>query len=317
MKRTALLSFVVAMLVAFVTSGICQQLSGDPASRVERLTAMYDFANWPGKDGLVRDGFKIGADVLPPELELVRAGDPRAYVDPDSGYLNVRRRYIITRADRTGRITVDVTVAGTCVQAQERLIGLLVNTSMAQPPLIPKGAEYGLDLSDVCFVLPGKDGGFTAAMWVRNNVLVRIAAHIDDMRPFVEELARALDAAISRRATFKTYAECVSRPVITGVARVTGSEEVQRLEVDWKAVETEVPQGEKVEYVPSHRLFPKGKLKGRGWPSYQVAISESNLMGFPLSGAAAWKTNGPRGDKVNTEVDAFLKTVERPAGPKL
>ncbi len=150
-------------------------------------------------------------------------------------------------------------------------------------------------------------------MWVRNNVLVRVSAQTIDIGASVEQLARALDAAISGRATFKSYAECASRPVITGVAKVSGSEEVQRLEVDWKAVAITAPQGEEVVYFPSHRVFAKERVRGRGWPSYQVAISESNLMGFPISRAAEWKTNGPRSSEVNAEVNAFLKTMARPA----
>ncbi len=272
--------------------------------RREELKALYDFAHWPGKDGPVRDGFKVDASLLPEGLvfRYVSLADPGVTAKGD--WLGVYRWYEVTNVDGSGSLNIDVAVMETCAQAQERVIEVFVGSSKPQPPLFCRGGQYGLDLGDVCFAGRQRDGYFHSVMWVRNNVFVRMWASTDDLYPLVEPLARALDAAILQRATFKTYAECASRPVITAVERVTGSEEGPRIEADWKAVELENPRQEEI------RLWPF-QIPGTG-VIFQVAVSESNLIGFPLPGLVPWKWVSPGYEEKNATINAFLQKYQRP-----
>jgi hypothetical protein len=272
--------------------------------RRDELKALYDFAHWPRQDGPVRDGFKVDASVLPEGLILHRISDAPPVVSAERDWLGVSRGYQLTNPDGTGSLSVDVAVMETCAQAQERVIEVFVGSSKPQPPLFGRGGQYGLDLGDVCFAGRQRDGYFHSVMWVRNNVFVRMWASTDDLYPLVEPLARALDAAILQRATFKTYAECASRPVITAVQRVTGSEEGPRIEADWKAVELDNPRQEEI------RLWPF-QIPGTG-VIFQVGVSESNLIGFPLPGLVPWKWVSPGYEQKNATINAFLQKYQRP-----
>ena len=44
-----------------------------------------------------------------------------------------------------------------------------------------------------------------------------------------------------------------------------------------------------------------------------IAVSESNLVGFPVPGIAKWKDNAPNAEEVNAKIDAFLARFEHPA----
>ncbi len=286
-------------------------------ANVKRLTKLYDFANWPGKDGGIRDGFKMDPSILPEGLVFKRIPVPGAGIDRATGLLSAGRGYVLTRGDGGGQLRIHVSVAETCDQAQERLIRSLVNTQMRQPPLTPRGAEHGLDIGDICFARRRQDGNFHSVTWVRNNIFVRMWAGVEDMRPFVEPLARALDAGILKRPTFKTYVECASRPVITRVARVTLAGLEAGLAVKWQAVEVHDPQGEEVVFVPSQSVLRSrdsvGLVRDWGGATFHIAVNESNLIGFPLPGIAEWKQNGPEPEEVNARINAFLKKFEQPS----
>jgi len=286
-------------------------------ANVKRLTKLYDFANWPGKDGGIRDGFKVDPSILPEGLVFKRIPVPGAGIDRATGLLSAGRSYVLTRGDGGGQLRIHVSVAETCDQAQGRLIQSLVNTQMRQPPLTPRGAEYGLDIGDICFARRGQDGNFQSVTWVRNNIFVRMWSGVDDMRPFVEPLARALDAGILKRPTFKTYVECASRPVITRVARVTLAGLEAGLAVKWQAVEVHDPQGEEVVLKDSRSVLRSrdsvGSVREWGGITFHIAVNESNLVGFPLPGAAEWKQNGPEPEEVNARINAFLKKFEQPS----
>ena len=303
------------MLIPIVILAVCSVAGASRAgiveslTRVSDLTSQYDFSNWPGKNGPVRDGFGIVANTVPSGWKVSQTDRPIAVVDPDSGELSVSRRYLIGREVGSARVQAEVTVAGTCSQAQDRLIGMLVHNTTPQPPLFPRGITHGLALGDVCYVIPSGEGGHTAVIWVRNNVLVRLTAVSAEARALLGDLARSLDASVSARPVCKSYAECPSRPVIAEMERVSSPDEVQSLEVAWKAAVRE----EKVEYVSSSHVFVPGRLTGRGWTAFQVAISDANLIGFPPSGSAQWKASGPSGAEVTADMDAFLDKMNRTA----
>jgi hypothetical protein len=124
-------------------------------------------------------------------------------------------------------------------------------------------------------------------------------AWTEDMRPFVDPLARAIDAAISQRASFNTYAECRSRPTITRVKRTPGAD------AHWSAAEAADPRGEQLKYWSFSRP---------GWGvSFQIAVNESNLVGFPLSGIADWKWESLGTPAINADINAFLRAHEVPS----
>jgi len=278
----------------FATSQGPPRVEGLPGSAaLTGYKELYDFANWPGKDGPIRDGFKLDGAILPEGLFLEHTSGVIVSMDPRTGFLAVCRDYEVTGKTAPGSLDIRLVVTETSAQAQEAIMDVFVNMQVPQPPLFPRGTERGLDLGDICFA------SASLVVWARNNIFVRVWTDTRDMRPYVEQLARSIDAAIEKRATFNTYAECKSRPAITKVARTPGAG------VDWSAVEARDPQGEKLIYCPYDRP---------GWPTFDLAVNETNLVGFPLSGIAKWKWDTRNSEMVNADINLFLKAYEAPLG---
>jgi hypothetical protein len=296
--------YLPALLAVFALAAVgeCVEAPKDVrrSKTLERAKEFYGFATWPGRGGPIRSGLKLDPGMLPEGLVIEEVRGPSLSTDPLIGRFHVSRDYIITRAEGQGELEVTITVAEDCAQVHEILISQILNFPC--PPGMARGAEFGLDLGDVCFGNPAD------VQWVRSNVFVRVLANSrPEMTPFFGPIARALDEELCRRPTSSTYAECPARPVITEVARVIDSEEMQRLGVEWKAVEVKDPNGEEVTLVS---IAPR---EGWGGINFQVAINESNLLGFPLPGIAEWKPDHPRSAEFDATIDTFLSRFATPA----
>lgn len=261
-------AFVVIVLMCLVTGWVAwaEPEYGAGSERVQYIKDIYDFQNWPGKDGPVRDGFQVTAGMLPATLRIGQVSPSWPHADRRTAAVSVSRDYRITTTNGDRVLTINLIVAETSAQAQEPIADFFAMCSIPQPPLVPRGAKCGLHLGDVCF------GGVRSVLWTRDNIYVRVRAKSKEMYPFVGPVARALDEAISKRATYEAYAECKSRPVITSSTRVSDPEERRRLPDGWDLkVEAKDPNGEKLEY--THMNFA-----GQTIP---VVVNESNLLTFP------------------------------------
>ncbi len=87
----------------------------DPVGHNKRV---FDFANWSGKDGSVRDGFKVDPSILPAGQTLGEISEPSVTTDRNTGGLVVSRQYKLTGTSGTPHhLTIYLTVAETCAAA--------------------------------------------------------------------------------------------------------------------------------------------------------------------------------------------------------
>ena len=173
---------------------------------LEAAKSAYRFAEWPGKNGLLRPGLNLGpilANCIPSvELAWVhrpageKSGMPLDVVD-----------VLWFSPDPENNYEIRLWVASSCVDAQEVLLRRL---AWRQSPAIePRGSEMGVELGDLSF--PGSVGGSKSVAFVRNNVVVEVKAPTGDAL----DIGRLIDQGLLARPTFNSYEAMASyRPEI-------------------------------------------------------------------------------------------------------
>jgi len=311
MIRASHEAVILALVGAVVVAAVSPKAPPEPDSReVERekrtteIKDSFGFQRWPGKRGPVRDGFRVHAGLVRDGYRLRQRGPVRIHQEPGRGIV-VRRSYRIEQSDGHGTLFLEIRMGEDCATAQESIVAFLVGWSLTcsvPDPLagFALGTERGLELGDVCVAKHG------VVVWARNNVFLYIRSQGNEsVHRYLIPFASALDSAIVKRAVFPSYTECKSRPVITRVERTTPDERAELKYVDWKAVEVTKPEGEGVTLLP---FRPRsGEPTAAGGVSVQMAVSDSNLVGFPLPGLAEWKQEGSNRAAVNAFFDEFFE----------
>lgn len=296
-----------AWVIALVgTVSLLCAVAAEPADHMAvetaRLAGLYGYADWPGKDGPVYGGFKVGKEGDKLGLRMGRVGIPDASIDTEDQTVRVRRTYEFVSAAKMDCVEVAITVAETRTAAQKELLRRLVSVSIAQPPLTPRSSVYGIDLGDICYGGPDANGVINRLHWVHGSVFVDMLAEGVGMSRFLLPVAHAIDTAIAERPQYETYSQCSSRPVISSVRR--------RHADSWQEGAVQAAEGE-LYHTNSRKLFANDT---QGWPvTFPVVVTEDNLVGFPLPRIAHWRENHLDAAQVNGGINTFLERFRPPA----
>jgi hypothetical protein len=180
---------------------------------LEKIKEAYDFDNWPGKDGKLRQGIRLkGVDLAPYEIASVR--DRLA----TSGETILRYR---VAGAKKHVFEVAVRVHDSVAQAQEALVAFLGTCTVR----LPRGSDSGVAVGDMSFV--GKDGDAVRTIaFVRNNVFIRVSLlPSPDSEAVVQFDAAAIAAKIDEQIKQEEEAAesgDLKKPVISEFTAATG-----------------------------------------------------------------------------------------------
>lgn len=156
----------------------------------------YQFAEWPGKEGLLRPGLNLGqvlADYIP-DLQLAWVHRP---ADEKSGMPVDVVDVFWFNPDPDNNYEIRMWVGLSCDHAHEVLLRRL--TWRQCRTIERRGSEIGVELGDLSF--PGSAAGSKGLTFVRNNVVLEVTAPRGD----AIEIAKIIDQALLARPTFSSY----------------------------------------------------------------------------------------------------------------
>lgn len=175
---------------------------------LDKAKQTYDFDNWSGKDGKLKQGLNLKAVDLSPFT--VASERNRLFTSGQFVF-----RYATTEGAAKQVFEVSLRVLDSVAEAQEELIGFL-STCTGK---LPKGDSMGLEVGDVCFA--AKDGDcYRRIVFVRNNIFLSLslmpAAKSAEAQipPDISEIAGKIDAQI-KLAEEAEKTEELKKPVIS------------------------------------------------------------------------------------------------------
>jgi len=212
-------SLCTALCIGLILT-LCPVLkAGDPADvlspeRLNRLKAQYRYESWRDETGGVISGFRVSEDILPQirGMENAWPADNYALITTENGICaEIRRCW----TSGTGRLDVTLVVGPAFDAVKSYLISAYAHTSMISPPVRPGGRQFGLDIGEVCFVMPDhqKNGGFSSVDFIRHNVLFRLKSE-GDVNRHLKAMAETLDALLMRKETAADMDQHPERPRI-------------------------------------------------------------------------------------------------------
>lgn len=172
------------------------------ADLLEQAKQAYDFENWQGRDGALKQGLRLtDVDLSPCVVMSVRNRLPT------SGEMILR--YAVEGVGKPA-FEVAIKVHDSVLGAQEELIKFLSNCTVQ----LPRGDAFGLELGDVCFAVKDKDL-FSCIAFVRNNIFLRLSIMGAAKTPAdISEIAKKIDQQI-KQAQETGKAENLNKPVIS------------------------------------------------------------------------------------------------------
>lgn len=182
---------------------------------LEKVREAYDFDNWPGKEGVLRQGVTLKKlDFSPYEIISVRS----RLLSSGETIL----RYGIKGSSRPV-FEVSVTVYDSVTGAQEGLLKFLSGCTAS----VPRGQTLGIDVGDINFAAK-KGNVFTNVVFVRNNILIKVKTTGSGNKSEVEiipdasETAKKIDEHIKGMEQAEE-AKDLFRPEITVFSPVSGT----------------------------------------------------------------------------------------------
>ena len=229
MKKGYHIYIIAVLLVAGFFAGLLQaQSPGITDEQLNTAKVKYDYANWEAETGKVIAGLNIVPAILP-QLEsmsnLWQKDNFTIETVEKTTYVKIRQWW----AANDSRLGITMVICPTYSAAKEYLIYYYANTQMA--PVVPKptGRQLGLDIGNVCYAAPVRQGGgFLAVDFIRHNVLILMRAE-GNSRKDLPAAARILDNLLSKKKTVGHYSE-LEIPAIT----------------EFSCKKTQIKQGEKV-----------------------------------------------------------------------
>lgn len=204
-----------ALLVSSFFTGILQAQS--PVITKEQLITAkekYDYANWEAETGKVIPGLDISSAILP-QLEgmsnIWQKDNFSIETVEETTYAKIRQWW--AAGDR--RLGITMVICPTFGAAKEYLINYYANTQMATVVPRPTGRQLGLDIGNVCYAAPVRQGrGFLAVDFIRHNVLIMMRVE-GNSRKDLAAAARILDGLLAKKKTVGHYPELNEIPAIT------------------------------------------------------------------------------------------------------
>lgn len=192
MQRTQLF-WMLIMIGGLSWSSTWAQVEKDAGDRIAQYKTdkTIDFANWPKQGDLI---------LHPPDLSntIVRVFTNAIYLKShklsEVDGMQYERTTYRTWQERDGQkeeLAIWVTSMESVKNAHEYLLFRWANVS-APYQKHTKGHDVGLDVGDICFVMPHRTGGIQVAWFIRANVVIEIRANGSFMAQ-VSALTRAID----------------------------------------------------------------------------------------------------------------------------
>jgi hypothetical protein len=188
--------FATLVISGLGCSSSCAQVHEDVNARIAeyRTDKTIGFSSWPKGGKLIHHSTDLSNTLarFSANAFLLKARES-SEVDGRK-YERVTYRTWRDNAGQKEELTIWVTVMESVTSAHDYLLSRWANVSA---PLAKhtKGAEIGLDLGDVCFVVPHPAGGMQVVWFTEANVVIEIRAN----GSFVTQtpaLARAVDENI-------------------------------------------------------------------------------------------------------------------------
>ncbi|NIM14949.1 MAG: hypothetical protein GTO45_23535 [Candidatus Aminicenantes bacterium] len=183
----------------------------------------YDFANWGSETEKVIPGLAISEKTLPQLSGLEKAWKEDHYriiKIRETAFLVMRQWW---KADDR-QFDVKMVVCPTFAAAKRCLIFHYADTTRKTPLIKPPGRKFGLDMGNLCFVMPektaapGRDGNFSYAFssidFIRHNVLFMMRAE-GSLKKELGTMAGILDNHLLEKKPVTTYSQLKDIPLIT------------------------------------------------------------------------------------------------------
>jgi hypothetical protein len=206
---------IVMFLVSCLFTGEIRAQSREMLEKqLQTAKEKYGYANWEAETGNVIAGVNISRAILPQLQGMSKTWQKDNYsIETIRGTTYSKYRQWWRAANR--QLQVTMVVCPTFTAAKEYLISYYANTSMA--PLVPKptGRQLGLDIGNICYAAPVRQGrGYLAVDFVRHNVLIMMRAE-GNSRKELAAAARTLDGLLLNKEATGNYSGLREIPTIT------------------------------------------------------------------------------------------------------
>jgi hypothetical protein len=223
--------YIIAVLLvsSFFTGVLRAQSPGITEEQLLTAKANYNYANWEAETGKVIPGLNVSPAILP-QLDgmtnLWQEDNFSIETVEETTYAKIRQWWAAD--DR--RLEITMVICPTFSAAKEYLIYYYANTQMSPLVAKPTGRQLGLDIGNVCYAAPVRQGGgFLAVDFIRHNVLILMRAEGNSGKNLAAAAGR-LDSLLAKKKTVGHYSGLKEIPAIT----------------DFSCKKAEIKQGEKV-----------------------------------------------------------------------
>lgn len=197
MRRKQL--FLMFLIISgFSWFSVRAQVDQDVNDRVARYKAdkSIDFANWPKQGKIIQHFPDISNTVA---YFSTNACFLKDHVSSEVKGIKYKRDIYRSWRENNGKkeeLSIWITVTESVPQAHEYLLSRWANVSIPFTKHT-KGVDVGLDVGDVCYVIPYPKGGIQLVWFTRANVVVEIRANGSFITQ-TAELARIVDDRIKK-----------------------------------------------------------------------------------------------------------------------
>lgn len=175
--RRAYYYFILLMISGFCWSATWAQVEKDADDRIARYKTdkTIDFVNWPKQGNLILHPSDLSNTIarISADAKFLKGHE----LSEVNGMKYERTTYRTWR-ERDGQkeeLTIWVTSMESVKNAHKYLLSRWANVS-APYQKHTKGHDVGLDVGDICFVMPHRTGGIQVAWFIRANIVVEIRA---------------------------------------------------------------------------------------------------------------------------------------------
>jgi len=203
MKKQMLLLLGIIFSLSFLETNACKTaldpLEDPPDESLEKLKELADFANWPGKNGLIREGVNLNKYSIPSlsDASITSKGSQFYYQEAEDGVPALVHHTVHWEKIKGDFLVVDLYIAESCDVIHEYAIQRFFYSSMPFELRVPKKDDPPI-AGEISF-----SGG---RRFIRNNIFVEISPN-GEMLNRIAAVAKDIDNLLLARPTASSAEE--------------------------------------------------------------------------------------------------------------